>query len=437
MIKFAAYIGLGLYLSTVGSVYAANISSEDVLAAEERAQARKMEHKRLQAEAIQLSLELAKINKEMISAAKQLQDDEEKATKMEEELKLLENKLKITEEAFSKEYQNLAGTLASLENLALHPTGALLIQPMTPSDTVRSAILLRESVPFLKARADRVKKDVEEISKQKQQVEVKLKEVSEQRKSLERQQQNMKKMSSEKARVRKQIEGESKKVQEEAAKLASEASDLRDLMEKLEHDKEIKRRRAEEIKRAAKERAEQKRLEEEQRRRLEQGKGSGLRTEDGNLYEESSSSEGMETVDLINVKPQSIKDDINFSKAKGNLIRPVRGELVTSYGQELSRGVTSKGLVIKTRGLAQVISPYDGSVIFSGPFKGYGNLIIIEHGNNYVSLLAGLGSVDTQIGQMVLAGEPIGSMPQGDSAKLYIEIRRNQKTINPEPWFGY
>ena len=158
--------------------------------------------------------------------------------------------------------------------------------------------------------------------------------------------------------------------------------------------------------------------------------------EDGSLYEEDTSSEDMQTVDLINIKPQSITEGIDFIKARGSLARPVRGEIITSYGQELSKGVTSKGLVIKTRGQAQVISPYDGSVIFSGPFKGYGNLIIIEHDNEYVSLLAGMGSVDTQIGQMVLAGEPVGIMPEGDSAKLYVEIRKNQKPINPQPWFG-
>ncbi len=436
MIKIAAYIGLGLYLSTVGLVYAADISSEEVLAAEEKAKASKMEHKRLQAEAIKLSLELAKINQNMIDAAEKLQNDEEKTTKLEEELELLEKKLKVTEEAFNKEYRNLAGTLASLENLALHPTESLLIQPLSPTDTVKSAILLRESVPFLKTRADKIKQDLEEISLQKKQVEKKLEEISTQKSSLKKQQQNLKRLSSEKARIRKQIEGESEKAQEEAVKLASEASDLRDLMEKLEHDKEIKRRRSEEIKRAAKERAEQKRLEAEQLRRLREGQGSGLRMEDGSLYEEDTSLEDMQTVDLINIKPQSITEGIDFIKARGSLARPVRGEIITSYGQELSKGVTSKGLVIKTRGQAQVISPYDGSVIFSGPFKGYGNLIIIEHDNEYVSLLAGMGLVDTQIGQMVLAGEPVGIMPEGDSAKLYVEIRKNQKPINPQPWFG-
>ena len=84
--------------------------------------------------------------------------------------------------------------------------------------------------------------------------------------------------------------------------------------------------------------------------------------------------------------------------------------------------------------MAQVIAPYDGSVVFSGPFKGYGNLIIIEHGKGYVSLLAGLSSTDTQIGQNLLAGEPVGIMPDNNSAKLYMEIRKDQNPINPEPW---
>ena len=78
--------------------------------------------------------------------------------------------------------------------------------------------------------------------------------------------------------------------------------------------------------------------------------------------------------------------------------------------------------------------PFDGSVIFSGPFKGYGNLIIIDHEKGYVSLLAGLDVSDVQTGQMLLAGEPVGNMPDNDTAKLYMEIRKDQHPINPEPW---
>ena len=139
--------------------------------------------------------------------------------------------------------------------------------------------------------------------------------------------------------------------------------------------------------------------------------------------------------EMEDIRPQKInRYSTDFVSAKGRLIRPATGDIITSYGNELSKGVSSKGIVIKTRANAQIVAPYDGSVIFSGPFKGYGNLIIIDHGKGYVSLLAGMSSIDTQVGQMLLAGEPVGIMPDSDAAKLYMEIRKDQNPINPEPW---
>ncbi len=437
MDKSVAYIGLFLaFLMASAPLYAVEISEERVVAAEQKARERQMAHKKLQAQAVQLSLEMAKMNKKMIEAAQKLQNDEEKTTRMEEELKLLENKLNATQEEFSREYANLAQILASLENMALHPTESLLVQPLSPVEIIRSAILLRESVPYLNDKAETIKKDLENIAAQKKQIEQKLNELSIQKKQLLEQQQNIKKMSAEKAAVRKKIEGESAKVRQEAQELAAQASDLRDLMEKLERDKELKRRREEEIRRAARARAQeqQRQLEEEQKRRISAAReGKNLA-----LGEEFiSSAAETENAGLININPQSIKENsLNFAGAKGKLTRPARGAVVTSYGQELSKGVTSKGIVFKTRGAAQIIAPYDGSVIFSGPFKGYGNLIIIDHGQGYISLLAGMNSVDVEIGQMVLAGEPVGVMPDADSAKLYMEIRKDQHPVNPESWLG-
>lgn len=431
----AAYMFLLLALGTMpaaGSVYAADITPRQVEEAEQKAKARQMELKKLQAQSIKLSLELAKMNKRMIAAAKQLQKDEDKTTKMENELQLLEAKLKTAEEQFNREYTKLAQTLASLQSLALHPTEALFAHPSSPVDVIRSAMLLRGSVPYLDNRAAKIKEDLEDIAARKKAVEKKLQALSEQKSSLLKQQQSLKKMAAQKNSMRKKLEGESRKTQEEARQLASKATDLRELMEKLEHDKEIRRRRQEEIRRAAREREieERRRLEEEQRRRLESGEGSGLRTEDGELYQ----AEESEMIDLI---PENAKKSVtNFADARGSLTRPARGPIITSYGQELSKGVNSKGIVIKTRENAQVIAPYDGSVIFSGPFKGYGNLIIIDHGRGYMSLLAGMDSVDTETGQMVLAGEPVGIMPDSDSAKLYMEIRKDKRPVNPVSWLG-
>ncbi|MBO7556118.1 MAG: peptidoglycan DD-metalloendopeptidase family protein, partial [Alphaproteobacteria bacterium] len=125
-----------------------------------------------------------------------------------------------------------------------------------------------------------------------------------------------------------------------------------------------------------------------------------------------------------------------FAQAKGRLSKPARGSIAVSYGEETSKGVTSKGISILTRPQAQVISPYDGAVIFAGPFRGYGKLIIIEHGEGYMSLLAGMDSIDCDVGQMLLAGEPVGVMPNDADSHLYVELRKDNKPIDPRAWIA-
>jgi septal ring factor EnvC (AmiA/AmiB activator) len=133
-------------------------------------------------------------------------------------------------------------------------------------------------------------------------------------------------------------------------------------------------------------------------------------------------------------KPEFKKKTSKFSKAKGKLALPARGEIVVNYGQKELKGLSSKGIKILTRNRAQVVSPYDGEVSFAGPFRGYGNLIIIEHGEGYHTLLAGLGNFDCEVGQELLAGEPVGQMPESYKPKLYVELRKNSHPINPIIW---
>ena len=77
-------------------------------------------------------------------------------------------------------------------------------------------------------------------------------------------------------------------------------------------------------------------------------------------------------------------------------------------------------------------------MVFAGAFKGYGQLLIIEHGEGYHSLLAGLSRIDNTIGQQVLSGEPAGIMgnPKKGPPILYVELRRNGQPINPLPWLA-
>jgi len=127
-----------------------------------------------------------------------------------------------------------------------------------------------------------------------------------------------------------------------------------------------------------------------------------------------------------------------ISGQRGKLPPPAVGRIVGRYGQTTRTGLTKKGISLQTAPGAQVVAPYEGRVVYAGIFRGYGELLIIEHGEGYHSLLSGLARIDGTMGQWVVAGEPVGVMGRPDKAKpvLYVELRRNGQPINPLPWLS-
>lgn len=113
---------------------------------------------------------------------------------------------------------------------------------------------------------------------------------------------------------------------------------------------------------------------------------------------------------------------------------PVHGPIVSTYGSPSSHNPDGKGIVLSARPQALVLSPVDGEVLFCGPFRRYQNIIIIKHNTNYYTLLAGLERLDTEAGQHVEAGEPIGLMPNIPNAPIYMELRAENDPINPQGW---
>ena len=413
------------------------VSQTEVEALQQQSDQKKMEYKKLQAESVALSLELAKMNKQLVEAAKRIQKDEDGITKTESELKLLQEKVRVSEEEFNRKYQNLAQMLAAIQDLALHTTDSLILQPLTPVEIIQSAILMRDSVPYLHESSSKIRKDLEALHAQKEAAQKKLMELSDKTQNLKKEQVSIKKLAEQKNELREKLEGQKNQAREDALKLASEASDLKDLMEKALKEADLKRRKEDEVKRAAREREleVQRKLEEEQLKRIREHRAYGFENQD-TVTDDDSDTQGVDNAGYDVIQSSTSKALPKTLSAAKQFVRPVRGDIVTNYGQELSKGVASKGIVIKTRPQAQVVAPYDGTVVFSGPFKGYGQLIIIEHGADIVSLVAGMSSVDTQNGQMVLAGEPVGLMPDTAEAKLYMEIRKDKKTINPAAWLG-
>lgn len=140
-----------------------------------------------------------------------------------------------------------------------------------------------------------------------------------------------------------------------------------------------------------------------------------------------------------------MKPALPFAEARGKLALPAHGKRVIDFGGRTQFGGQSKGLVIETRHGAQITSPCDGWIVWAGEFRSYGQLLIINAGDGYHVLLAGLSEIDVEQGQFVLASEPVGTMSGGGRNSmaaidagapiLYVEFRKDGAPINPDPWW--
>jgi murein hydrolase activator len=119
-------------------------------------------------------------------------------------------------------------------------------------------------------------------------------------------------------------------------------------------------------------------------------------------------------------------------RLKGGLVQPVSGRIISRYGQIGELGLKDKGIRLASPKGATIVAPAAGRIAFSGPFRGYGRILILEHPGGYHSLLAGVGDIAVEVGNQVAAGEPVGRMPENGKNALYFELRQNNEAINPE-----
>ena len=139
---------------------------------------------------------------------------------------------------------------------------------------------------------------------------------------------------------------------------------------------------------------------------------------------------------------------------------PVQGVITRGFGDHTTTGSKTRGVTWQTRQAAVVVAPGEGRVVFAGQFRSFGRILILDHGEGYHSLIAGLERLDAEISQWVLAGEPIGvaggetannslkgwgrtGVGQADGstkptggASLYVELRRDGQPINLLPWIA-
>ncbi len=143
----------------------------------------------------------------------------------------------------------------------------------------------------------------------------------------------------------------------------------------------------------------------------------------------------------------------NFASAAGSLPLPVLGRLLRRAGTADAAGITRPGMLVATHPAALVVAPWAATIRYRGPLLDYGNVMILEPATGYLLVLAGMGTVYGETGDVLAAGDPVGLMG-GDELKgvaagaaqegsgagrtetLYIELRQGGETIDPGPWFA-
>ena len=138
-----------------------------------------------------------------------------------------------------------------------------------------------------------------------------------------------------------------------------------------------------------------------------------------------------------NTQGLTVSNANSFSRMQGRLKKPVNGTLAGLFGQDRGDGEVWKGVFYNTIP-APVSSIASGTVTFAGELEGYGKVVVLDHGDGYVSIYSGLNEIDISQNYAVNAGSKIGTsgtLPSGETG-LYLEVRYNGQVMNPLSWIN-
>ena len=365
--------------------------------------ANRLTARELNAETQQIEKELMQLRAEMIVAARDTQRHEAAVSRLEEELTGLVQKEAARRADLAARRLELGMTLMALQRLAVRPPQALLVTPNDPNDVVRSGLLLRTAIPRMDGRAATIRAELADLAQLQEDIKALRNELAGAGSQLNAERRRMADLADQKAGLLQETRGALDDTTKRVDQLVRDATDLADLLAKLNE------------------------------------RGRALRALD------KARPRPKPTLALAapRRRPPAPVAVTRISQARGNLIVPASGRIVLRFGERNEFGSTAKGITFVTRPGAQVVAPYDGLVVFADWFRQYGLILIIEHGEGYHSLMAGLARVDATVGQWVLGGEPVGvttgapdQIKPETNSKLYVEFRRQGQPINPLPWLA-
>jgi len=351
-------------------------------------------HRRLDRKAAELAEGIDRLRREKVASATAIRAGEAEMSRLEARLAQLTREEAQKASGLAARRRQMAGVLSSLTRLARHPPAAIIVQTLSPADAVRGGILLRTSVGEIERRAESLRAELEALAIARRSIADRSQELRTTAAALQAERLRLDGLLAKTTELHRRAAADSNEAAARIRRLSREASDLRELLARL-----------------------------------------GPETDDRLPPREEEAVAPSPPRLVLRPPPQNGR---SIANARGTLPFPVVGRVVGRYGEESDSGLISKGITIETRPGAQVVAPHQGRVAFAGPFRGYGQLLIIEHGEAYHSLMTGFDRIDTVIGQLVFGGEPVGVMGYPDDGKpnLYLEFRRNNRPVDPLPWFA-
>ncbi len=352
-----------------------------------------------------------KLNQQLIDIAARVRDVEAQMADTEGRIRPLDAREQQIRVSLASRREEISEVLAALQRAGRRAPPALLVRPEDALQSLRTAMLLGAVVPDLRARAVTLSSDLGELIALRKNISEERDRLSADRDRLKNDGTRLAALVQERQKNQAAVEKDMDAEKQRALALSKQTEGLQDLIGKMEQD----------VKSAAKAAAA------------------------AELQGTPVSLNGQPNLGALK-DPGRLSPAIAFATAKGLLPMPVNGTKIRNFGGSDGAGGQEKGISVATRPGAQVTTPCDGWVVYAGPFRSYGQLLILNAGGGYHVLIAGMERISVNIGQFVLTGEPVATMGTTSQVAsilaaassqpiLYIEFRKDGTPIDSGPWW--
>ncbi|MGI8524753.1 MAG: murein hydrolase activator EnvC family protein [Pseudolabrys sp.] len=359
----------------------------------------------LKREIEQIGADRRKLTSDLIDTATRIRAVEGRIAAAEARLKPLDENEKNVRASLDGRRTVIAEVLAALQRMGRRPPPALMVSPEDALMSVRTAILLGAVIPEMRQQAEALASDLAQLVKVRKDIDTEREHLNGEIASIGTERDRMAALIGERQKQQADREAALNAERDRAADLARQTDNLKDLIARLEQGLDSATRAARETERAGR---------------------PALTT----LHD-----------------PGRLAPAASFASLRGHVPIPVNGVKIREFGAPDALGGVEKGLSIATRAGAQVTAPSDGWVVYAGPFRSYGQLLILNAGGGYHILLAGMERISVDLGQFVLTGEPVAMMGSGSHIAailatgssqpvLYVEFRKDGIPIDPGPWWA-